>query len=131
MKTRILLVEDHINLAHFIALELVAEGYQVNVKHDAKTTLIAAQVVCPDIIVLSWNLPGEASSKLYDQLRTMGNRVPIIRMTVDEKSDCCSQLEKDEMVWLVKPFTMNELLNVIQQIGSTLYSAHFPRSRMI
>lgn len=126
MKPRILLVEDQINLARFLALELIAEGYQVNVLHDAKTALIATQVLCPDLIVLNWNLPEDASSKIHDQLRAMGNRVPIVGMTVDQKSDRFSQPEKPEIGWLVKPFTMNELLNVIQQVCSRmLYSANF------
>ncbi|MBD2080183.1 response regulator [Leptolyngbya sp. FACHB-17] len=131
MKTRILLVEDQINLAQFIALELSAEGYQVSVEHNTKTGLIAAQVLCPDIIVLSWNLPGDAGSKMHYQLRAMGYQFPMVGMTVDDKSDRFSQAERNQIAWLVKPFTMNQLLDVIQQVYRTLHSAKSPKLRTV
>ncbi|KAM3098222.1 response regulator transcription factor [Phormidesmis sp. 146-12] len=124
METRILLVEDQINLAHFIALELNAEGYQVSVKHDIRTGLIAAQVWNPDVIVVSWDLPKEAGMSLHYQLRVEGNQVPMIGMTVDPKRDLPQQIslrdrvfphEQDIISWLAKPFSMNDLFNAIQQ----------------
>ncbi len=113
MKTRILLVEDQINLAHFIALELNAEGYEVNIKHDIKTGLIAAQVWYPDVIVVSWDLPRETRMSLHYQLRAEGNPVPIIGMTVDPK--CDRAFPQDIISWLAKPFSMNDLFTAIQQ----------------
>ncbi|MBD1848002.1 response regulator transcription factor [Cyanobacteria bacterium FACHB-63] len=114
--TRILLVEDQINLAHFIALELNAEGYQVSVKHDIRTGLIAAQVWYPDMIVVSWDLPRESRMSLHYQLRADGNQVPMIGMTVEPKRDRVFSQEQDIISWLTKPFSMNDLLNAIQQI---------------
>ena len=116
MKTRLLLIEDQINLAHFIALELTAEGYQVSVENHAKIGLIAAQVLCPDIIVMSWDLPGEASSKVHHQLRSLGHQVPIVGMTVDAKRRHLLPPELDEITWLVKPFTMADLFKAIYQV---------------
>lgn len=118
MKTRILLIEDQVNLAHFIALELLAEGYQVSVEHHAKIGLIAAQVLCPDIIILSWDLPGESVSKIYHQLRSMGSQVPIVGMTVDARNHNIDLLKKDEITWLTKPFSMHDLLDAIYRIDS-------------
>jgi DNA-binding response OmpR family regulator len=115
MKTRILLVENQINLAHFIALELNAEGYQVSVKHDIRTGLLAAHVWTPDVIVLSWDLPREAGMNLHSHLRAEGNPVPMIGMTVDSKSDRFFPQAQDIISWLAKPFSMNDLFNAIQQ----------------
>jgi DNA-binding response OmpR family regulator len=114
MKTHILIIEDQVNLAHFMALELMAEGYQVTVEQDAKKGAIAAQVLCPDGIVMSWDLPGGASSKLYAQLQAMGSQVPIVGITVDAKKRH-SQFQEGEVSWLVKPFSMQDLLNVMTQ----------------
>jgi DNA-binding response OmpR family regulator len=118
MKTHILLIEDQVNLAHFIALELRSEGYKVRVEHHAKIGLIAAQVLCPDIIILSWDLPGESASKIYHQLRAMGSQIPIVGMTVDAKNYNIDLLKKGEITWLTKPFSMHNLLDAIHRIGS-------------
>jgi DNA-binding response OmpR family regulator len=127
MKTHILIVEDQINLAHFVALELMAAGYQVTVEKDAQRGAIAAQVLCPNGIVMSWDLPVAASSKLYAQLQTMGSKVPIIGTTVDAKKRY-SESQKDEITWLVKPFSMQDLLNAIV---STLHFADIPQSEQL
>ncbi|MBW4528807.1 MAG: response regulator [Phormidium tanganyikae FI6-MK23] len=128
MKTRILLVEDQINLARFIALELNAEGYQFSVKHDIRTGLIAAQVWSPDVIVLSWDLPREAGVKLHYQLRAEGNQVPIIGMTVDPKSD--RFFPQDIISWLAKPFSMNDLFNAIQQTRGKIHAENSAKLRI-
>lgn len=131
MKTRILLIEDRINLAHFIALELNAEGYQVGIEHNTKTGLMVAQAWNPDVIVLSWDLPSDAGAKLHAQLRAEGNQVPIIGMTVDPKNDLpqqislrdrCSRQKQDIISWLAKPFSMNDLFHAIQQACRKVYA---------
>ncbi len=127
MKTRLLLIEDQINLAHFIALELRAEGYQVIVEHHAKIGLIAAQVLCPDIIIMSWDLPGEAASRAYHQLRSIGNKVPIVVMTVDTKPRHVLSPELNEMVWLMKPFCMSDLFKAIDQVRHTPLFVNSPQ----
>ncbi|MGG6263032.1 response regulator transcription factor [Leptolyngbya sp. AN03gr2] len=121
MKTHILLIEDQVNLAHFIALELLAEGYKVSVEHHAKIGLTAAQVLCPDIIILSWDFPGESASKIYHQLRSMGNQISIVGMTVDARNHTIDHLKKDGIIWLMKPFSMQDLLNAIHQIDSKAF----------
>ncbi|MBN8564462.1 MAG: response regulator transcription factor [Leptolyngbya sp. UWPOB_LEPTO1] len=127
MKTRLLLIEDQINLAHFIALELRAEGYQVIVEHHAKIGLIAAQVLCPDIIIMSWDLPGETASRAYHQLRSIGNKVPIVVMTVDTKPRHVLSPELNEMVWLMKPFCMSDLFKAIDQVRHTPLFVNSPQ----
>ena len=64
----ILIVEDEVQLARFIALELESEGYQVSVAHDGMSGLMLAREVTPDLALLDWMLPGLSGIELCDRL---------------------------------------------------------------
>ncbi|QSJ20411.1 response regulator transcription factor [Nostoc sp. UHCC 0702] len=109
--THILLIEDEVKLARFIELELNYEGYEVSVAYDGLTALTAAQKLRLDLIILDWMLPGLSSSEVYCRLRSTGNRVPIILLTAnDEVSDRVTGLDTDADDYIIKPFSIDELL---------------------
>lgn len=111
MTTHILLVEDEIKLAKFIQLELCYEGYQVSVMHDGLAGLTAARELQPDLIVLDWMMPGLSGIEICRRLRTTGDKVPIILLTAkDEVSDRVAGLDAGADDYLVKPFSIEELL---------------------
>lgn len=111
MTAHILLVEDEIKLAKFIELELGYEGYQVSVMHDGLAGLTAARELQPDLIILDWMIPGLSGVEICRRLRTTGDKVPIILLTAkDEVSDRVAGLDAGADDYLVKPFSIEELL---------------------
>lgn len=111
MTAHILLVEDEIKLAKFIELELSYEGYQVSVMHDGLAGLTAARELQPDLIVLDWMIPDLSGVEICRRLRTTGDKVPIILLTAkDEVSDRVAGLDAGADDYLVKPFSIEELL---------------------
>ena len=107
----ILLVEDEVKLARFIQLELDSEGYQINVAHDGLTGLTLARESPPDLVILDWMMPGMTGIEVCRRLRATGSKVPVILLTAkDEVSDRVAGLDAGADDYVVKPFSIEELL---------------------
>jgi DNA-binding response OmpR family regulator len=111
MTAHILLVEDEVKLARFIELELGSDGYKVSVAHDGMSGLSIARENPFDLAILDWMLPGLTGVELCRRLRATGNKMPIILLTArDEVSDRVQGLDAGADDYMVKPFSIEELL---------------------
>lgn len=111
MNAHILVVEDEIQLAKFIELELKYEGHQITVAHDGMVGMAAARELHPDLLILDWMLPGISGIEICRRLRATGDKVPIILLTAkDEVSDRVTGLDAGADDYVVKPFSVEELL---------------------
>lgn len=111
MTVHVLLVEDDAKLARFVELELSYEGYRVSVMHNGLAGLTAARESHPDLIVLDWMLPGLSGIEICRRLRSTGNQTPVILLTAkDEVSDRVAGLDAGADDYMVKPFSIEELL---------------------
>ncbi len=107
----ILIVEDEAKLAQFIKLELEFEQYQVTHVEDGFSGLSAAREIKPDLILLDWMLPGISGPEICRRLRQTGDKVPIILLTAkDEVSDRVAGLDAGADDYVIKPFSIEELL---------------------
>lgn len=120
--THILLVEDEVKLARLVELELNYQGYQVSIAYDGLTALTAARELHLDLVILDWMLPGLSGLEICRRLRSIGDQVPIILLTVkDEVSDRIAGLDAGADDYLVKPFSVDELL---ARVGTHLRRSH-------
>ncbi|MGJ3244484.1 MAG: response regulator transcription factor [Elainellaceae cyanobacterium] len=111
MTAHIIIVEDEAKLARFIELELSYEGYKITVANDGLTGLTAIRDGNPDLIILDWLLPGLTGLEVCRRLRTTGSKTPIILLTAkDDVSDRVAGLDAGADDYLVKPFSIEELL---------------------
>lgn len=111
MKAHILVVEDEAKLAQFMKMELEFEDYQVTHEADGFAGLSTAREVKPDLILLDWMLPGISGPEICRRLRQTGDKVPIILLTAkDEVGDRVSGLDAGADDYVVKPFSIEELL---------------------
>ena len=111
MKPHILVVEDEAKLAQFIKLELEFENYEVTVATDGLSGLANAREIKPDLILLDWMLPGISGPEICRRLRQTGDKVPIILLTAkDEVSDRVAGLDAGADDYVIKPFSIEELL---------------------
>jgi DNA-binding response OmpR family regulator len=111
MTAKILVIEDEAKLAHFIELELKYEGYEVKVALDGFNGLTTARETRPDLVILDWMLPGISGLEICRRLRDTQDKVPIILLTAkDEVSDRVAGLDAGADDYMVKPFSVEELL---------------------
>jgi DNA-binding response OmpR family regulator len=90
---------------------LSSEGYEITVAHDGLNALILVRESSPDMILLDWMLPGMSGVEICRRLRSTGNKVPIIFLTArDEISDRVAGLDAGANDYVVKPFSIEELL---------------------
>jgi DNA-binding response OmpR family regulator len=128
MTANILLVEDEVKLARFVELELSSEGYNINVAHDGIAGLTLARELSPDLVILDWMLPGLSGLEICRRLRATGISIPVILMTAkDEVNDRVAGLDAGADDYVVKPFSIEELLARIRAHLRTPYSRN--RSR--
>lgn len=110
MSAHILLVEDEINLARFMELELTSEGYQVSMAHDGILGMSLARELSPDLAIVDWMLPGLSGLELCRRLRSTGNTIPVIILTAkDDVLDRVMGLDAGADDYVVKPFSIEEL----------------------
>jgi DNA-binding response OmpR family regulator len=108
---RLLLIEDHKDLAENVAEYFEARGDVVEYAADGGIGLEAALRDSYDVIVLDLMLPGLDGLSLCRQLRQAGHtRVPVLMLTAkDLLQDKIEGFEAGADDYLVKPFSLAEL----------------------
>jgi DNA-binding response OmpR family regulator len=109
--TRLLVVEDEPALARGLADNFRDEGYEVQVEARGDQALAAVRDARPDLVVLDIMLPGRSGLDVLRDLRSAGDRVPVLMLTA--KSDVVDRvvgLELGADDYLPKPFAVRELL---------------------
>ncbi|MFA5177812.1 MAG: Transcriptional activator protein CzcR [Candidatus Omnitrophica bacterium ADurb.Bin205] len=108
---RILLVEDEIKMASFIARGLKEEDYVVDVANDGEKALFQAEINPYDLIILDVMLPIKDGITVCRELRSRKISIPILMLTSkDRVRDKVLGLNSGADDYLAKPFAFEELL---------------------
>ena len=108
--SKILIIEDEENLAHFVELELKHEGYETYACESGRTGLEVALSEEWDAILLDLMLPDLNGLEVCRRVRQVKN-TPIIMMTArDSVIDRVSGLDHGADDYVIKPFAIEELL---------------------
>ena len=108
--SKILIIEDEENLAHFVELELKHEGYETYACGSGRTGLEVALSEEWDAILLDLMLPDLNGLEVCRRVRQVKN-TPIIMMTArDSVIDRVSGLDHGADDYVIKPFAIEELL---------------------
>lgn len=108
---RVLVVEDDIKIATFIAKGLKEESYSVDVTHHGDEAIYLSQVNTYDIILLDVMLPGSDGMSVCKSLREKNISTPIIMLTARNRlEDKIIGLDSGANDYLTKPFSFEELL---------------------
>ncbi len=107
---KILIVEDNPGIQMSLSDEFEAEGYQVFTAGNGNDGLKLARELGPDLIILDIMLPGLDGYEVCKKLRSEGNTIPIIMLTVKNKEiDKVLGLELGADDYVTKPFSVREL----------------------
>ncbi|MEU0565200.1 response regulator transcription factor [Nonomuraea sp. NPDC005983] len=119
---RVLVVEDHVTLAHRVAEGLRDAGMAVDVVTDGASAMVEAAATAYDVIVLDRDLPGVHGDQVCRSLA--GGRARILMLTaaagVDDRVD---GLELGADDYLGKPFAFHELVARVRALGRRAPSA--------
>ena len=112
-RRRVLVIDDEPRLTELLSLELDVEGYDVDIASDGAAGLIRSrsEPTTPDLIILDWNLPDFNGIDICQRIRAGGICTPILMLTGhDEVSDRVTALDAGVDDYLIKPFSIDELM---------------------
>src|ERR1700730_16604032 len=135
----IMVVEDEVDLCNLIRGHLEAEGHSVHQAFDGPSALTLVKQQHPDLIILDWMLPGLDGLAVCRQVR-QEYLMPIIMLPArGEEIDRVLGLEVGADDYVVKPFSIRELLARVRatlrrvaldsQALATTFVAQIPQGR--
>ena len=116
MAERILIVEDELQLARLMELELDHEGYAVKVSHNGREALGLLQEEEFDLVLLDIMLPELDGVEVCRRLREFSD-IPVIMVTArDAVPEKVEALDTGADDYITKPFAIEELLARIRAL---------------
>ncbi|MFL6037828.1 MAG: response regulator, partial [Gaiellaceae bacterium] len=116
MGPRILIAEDEAAIADSVAYALRGEGFDVDTVSDGEGALAAARANGYDVLVLDLMLPGVSGLEVCRRLRAE-SAIPIVMLTArTAEVDRVLGLEAGADDYVVKPFSMPELVSRVRAI---------------
>ena len=116
-RTRILIVEDDLNIVDLIRSNLAVRGYDVTVAGDGQRALALLETARPEIILLDLMLPDIDGFDLCRQVRERSNVGVIVVSARGGDRDKVAALNLGADDYMTKPFSIEELL---ARIAATL-----------
>ena len=107
---RLLLVEDERGLSDLIRTHLEGDQHTVQQAYDGVQAIELARRSAPDLMILDWMLPGRDGLSVCREIRRR-QLMPILMLTArDDEADRVMGLEAGADDYVVKPFSIPELL---------------------
>ena len=114
---KLLLVEDNVELSHWIVNLLRAENFAVDCVLDGESADSVLTTQRYDVVLLDMRLPRMSGKDVLARLRRRRDNVPVLMLTahgsIDDKVDCFSAGADD---YVVKPFHGRELVARIKAL---------------
>ena len=122
----ILIIEDELDIADLISMNLQRDGFNVEMAHDGAEGLNLALKNQPDFIVLDLMLPTMDGYQILKEMQrdTRTHNIPVLMLTAKSQiEDRILGLEKGADDYLTKPFSPKELVLRVKSILKRRQSA--------
>lgn len=114
---RVLIIEDNYEIRNFLIESLAAESFAIDAAEDGEQGSCLARSNEYDLIILDNNLPKKNGMTICNEIRRIGNDVPIIMLSVETSIDKkVLLLESGADDYMTKPFSYKELLARIKAL---------------
>ena len=123
--SRIILVDDDVDLAELVKTKLSAEGHQVATINTGEGAFELAKKSKPDVAILDIMLPGVTGYQICRHLRKDPElyRIAILILTaLGEEPEILHGLEQGADDYLVKPFKLDRLTDKLASLDALLKS---------
>lgn len=115
--SKILLLEDDVNLSDTVVEFLSQKGYVVDALYDGDSAMDSIYENRYDLLLLDVNVPGTNGFELLKQLRANGEKTPAIYLTsLNSLDDLSIGYESGCDDYIRKPFALKELLLRVETI---------------
>lgn len=114
---KLLLIEDTLELAHWLVSLLRAQDFVVDHAADGQIADELLRAGHYDVVLLDLNIPKLSGKGVLRRLRERGDAVPVLVLTAAESLDqkvLCLEIGADD--YLVKPFEVRELVARIKAL---------------
>lgn len=116
MTTKIMMVDDDLNICRVTSIYLQKAGYEVVFAYDGDQALKLFDTTKVDAIILDLMLPKVDGMKVCEKIR-QASPVPIIMLTAKgQTTDKIDGLQLGADDYIVKPFDPNELIARLQAV---------------
>lgn len=133
---RLLWVDDEIDLLRPHLLFLQGRGYHVDAASNGDDALDLVRVAPYDLILLDEQMPGRTGMEVFDEIRRIDLRVPVVMVTKSEEDRTMTEaIGRRVADYLVKPTSPRQVLSVVtrlleggqlqQQVMARDFSARF------
>jgi two-component system, OmpR family, response regulator len=109
--TRVLVVDDELNITELVSLGLRYEGFDVSSAYDGRGALRAIREFKPELVILDVTMPDIDGFEVVRRIRADGIWTPVIFLTArDATEDKIAGLTVGGDDYLAKPFSLDELI---------------------
>src|SRR5262249_15426302 len=120
---RVLVVDDNVDAAHSLAVLLRLWGHTVQVVHDGPSALIAARVLCPEVVLCDIGLPGINGYEIAPRLRAFPELqaailVPLTGFGQPDDRERSSRAGFE--LHLVKPLDADDLHAILARVAAQI-----------
>ena len=120
MHTKILVVDDEPNILYVIERCFASAKMKVVTAANARAGLQAFQAERPDVALLDIRLPDKSGLDLFQELRAIDARVPVILMTAYAKSETAIEaMSRGAFDYLLKPLDLETLKQLVAKAAET------------
>jgi two-component system OmpR family response regulator len=116
-EARLLVVDDEPNILELLSVSLRFAGFEVATATNGVDALNTARTFTPDLLVLDVMLPGIDGFEVAKQLRSGGDRTPVVFLTAkDATEDRVQGLTIGGDDYVTKPFSLEEVVARIRAV---------------
>ncbi|MDB0068727.1 response regulator transcription factor [Akkermansiaceae bacterium] len=115
----ILIIEDEVDIAELIAMNLQREGFSVETIHDGREGLALVLKNQPDLVVLDLMIPTMDGYQVLKEMQrdTRSHSIPVLMLTAKSQiEDRILGLEKGADDYMTKPFSPREMVLRVKAI---------------
>lgn len=117
MSTRVLVIDDDMDIRKMLRRTLTADGFVVDTAASASAGLQQMRALPPDVVVLDLNLPDHDGIAVCEMLRGDDDQTPILMLTArDSAPERVAGLRAGADDYLTKPYEHEELVLRIEAL---------------
>lgn len=114
--TRLLIVDDEVDLAHYLADELESAGYVARTAHDGVEAVLMVLDGGYDGVVMDFRMPKLDGINALRLIRRIAPRLPVIMFTGQAgQGDMLESNRLGAFTCLVKPIVIQKLIDTLRQ----------------